>query len=610
MNGLVRFSMNSAGMSGSALFARSSYVAIGGNVTIDKCHSIAKTWTLQGSIGLIDSKIVITGHLIVSNNSAHVGGGISLIHGTVDIQGCVQFINNSAYSRGGSIRASVNSTVILRGNCTLFHSNMADGGGAIGVIDSSITISGSQRFISNSAEKGGVLALFGTSKLILDEYLSVNFVNNHASRVGGVIFFEDTISVSQRSVSISQEQPTCFLEFNAESNIQLNFTRNTAADAGTLFYGGRFDRCRLYVGGGRIDDCGNRIGGNYRENPIDTIQQISTIIVPANDSTSNISSDPLQICQCTDNSLDCSQHREIETIRGKSFTLMVVVVGQYNSVVPSSARTSLENDIKVSPSQRIQSTGKECTPITYQLSSDKDSIKLVLFPDGPCRDTGDSRTEIDITFLPCPDGFTLEGSDCVCEERLQQYTTNCSVDVGYIVRDANTFWMGTIYVNESYGGLILHSSCPFDYCMDAPVLVKLNDLDIQCAHDHSGTLCGACKTNYSIAFGTLHCLRCSNAYVALILPFALAGVALVAVIILLDLSVATGTINGLIFYANIVQANSSVFFPQGRTNILTVFIAWLNLDLGIESCFYDGMNTYAFTWLQFLFPLYVWFLIV
>ena len=82
-----------------------------------------------------------------------------------------------------------------------------------------------------------------------------------------------------------------------------------------------------------------------------------------------------------------------------------------------------------------------------------------------------------------------------------------------------------------------------------------------------------------------------------------------AVILMLKLSVAIGTINGLIFYANVIQANRFIFFPLGETNILTVFIAWLNLDLGIETCFYDGMTAFAFTWLQFLFPLYVWFLI-
>ena len=35
----------------------------------------------------------------------------------------------------------------------------------------------------------------------------------------------------------------------------------------------------------------------------------------------------------------------------------------------------------------------------------------------------------------------------------------------------------------------------------------------------------------------------------------------------------------------------------------------MNLDLGFATCFYDGMDAYAQTWLQFAFPLYVWLLI-
>ena len=72
---------------------------------------------------------------------------------------------------------------------------------------------------------------------------------------------------------------------------------------------------------------------------------------------------------------------------------------------------------------------------------------------------------------------------------------------------------------------------------------------------------------------------------------------------------AIGTVNSLIFCANVIQANRSLFLPPGETNILTVFITWLYLNLGIETCFYDGMNAYVFTWLQFLFLFYVWFLI-
>ena len=43
--------------------------------------------------------------------------------------------------------------------------------------------------------------------------------------------------------------------------------------------------------------------------------------------------------------------------------------------------------------------------------------------------------------------------------------------------------------------------------------------------------------------------------------------------------------------------------------VLSQFIAWLNLDLGIETCFYPGMTAYAKVWLQFVFPLYIWFII-
>ena len=70
-----------------------------------------------------------------------------------------------------------------------------------------------------------------------------------------------------------------------------------------------------------------------------------------------------------------------------------------------------------------------------------------------------------------------------------------------------------------------------------------------------------------------------------------------------------GTLSGLIFYANVVQGNWQIFFPPGETNILTIFIAWLNLDLGIEMCFYDGLDVFVYTWFQYLFPFYVWVLV-
>ena len=39
-----------------------------------------------------------------------------------------------------------------------------------------------------------------------------------------------------------------------------------------------------------------------------------------------------------------------------------------------------------------------------------------------------------------------------------------------------------------------------------------------------------------------------------------------------------------------------------------MFISWLNLDLGIEACFIKGLDGYWKTWLQFVFPFFLWWI--
>ena len=89
----------------------------------------------------------------------------------------------------------------------------------------------------------------------------------------------------------------------------------------------------------------------------------------------------------------------------------------------------------------------------------------------------------------------------------------------------------------------------------------------------------------------------------------MAGVLLVILLFLLNLTVAAGTLHGLIFYANIVAANYYIFLPQSSNHPTTIFIAWLNLDLGIQTCFYNGMDAYVKTWLDLVFPIYIWLIV-
>jgi len=193
----------------------------------------------------------------------------------------------------------------------------------------------------------------------------------------------------------------------------------------------------------------------------------------------------------------------------------------------------------------------------------------------------------------------------VCHSQLEEHDIPCNINDQTVHRRGN-MWLNASFVGNTTNGVIIHAYCPFDYCKDGEMNIKLENPDVQCTFNRTGILCGGCQSGLSLALGSSQCLPCSNTYLTLLILFALAGFVLVLFLTFLNLTVSQGTTNGLIFYANIVKANQAVFFPPGDTNILTVFISWLNLDLGIETCFVDGLNGYWKTWLQFVFPVYIW----
>ena len=159
--------------------------------------------------------------------------------------------------------------------------------------------------------------------------------------------------------------------------------------------------------------------------------------------------------------------------------------------------------------------------------------------------------------------------------------------------------------------VVIQRRCPFDYCLAQLTGVDLRDPDTQCAMNHAGTLCGGCRKGFSLALGTNMCLSCNNnSYLGLLVFFVFAGILLLVSIKLLNITVSQGTINGLIFYANIVWAYQDVFFPKMVSNrwliLMKTFVAWLNLDFGIKTCFIQGLTGYAKTWMQFAFLFYIW----
>ena len=52
----------------------------------------------------------------------------------------------------------------------------------------------------------------------------------------------------------------------------------------------------------------------------------------------------------------------------------------------------------------------------------------------------------------------------------------------------------------------------------------------------------------------------------------IAGIVFVILLLTLNLIVVVGTLNGLIFYANIVAINRSILLPFSKSNFVTIFI--------------------------------------
>ena len=214
------------------------------------------------------------------------------------------------------------------------------------------------------------------------------------------------------------------------------------------------------------------------------------------------------------------------------------------------------------------------------------------------------QTAFYVQLLPCPIGFTLQNGKCECDPLLPPDIDTCYIDLSAIRRPANTWITAHTVANNVTNYLI--SDCPMDYCLPYSTNVTLLYPDLQCQFNRTGMLCSQCQHPLSMVFGSSRCMKCTNVHILITIIVLMAGIVLVVLLYVLNLTVTNGTINGIIFYANIISINNSVFLVNDNVfKPLRVFISFINLDLGIETCFYNGMDSYAKMWLQLFFPSYL-----
>ena len=572
-------------------------------------------------------------------------GAVCANNAEIHFQGNVSFLDNEG-EYGGALILHQSNVSFCNGQfaeVSFVRNHAQESGGAVYAINSQIIIGSEQHlsFVENKGYDGGAITLTGDSIIYLGANSSITFISNHAYHYGGAIYYVDDYT---EDFEPAAERIKCFygilgtedasiylrdaLNYIKEKHIAFELYNNTAGFAGAAIYGGSVSICNFYV--------------NYRSiswyepdiSAFDSLFQFHQ----STQELSLISSNPTRVCLCTNMSIpDCSITQYTITVYpGETFTVPGVAVGQKFGTVPFNTVHSnfVSTDKGRLPElQYTQLVNANCTSLTYtvlsspktteviKLTVEKHSIPPNIIINKALKDLQVTETLINLQFSelnihvklkPCPLAFVFDNNSqtCICSPKLQQHEVNCSISTQTVYR-RSPLWINATFLNETYTQVLVHNHCPFDYCKDGNIQLNMEHPDEQCALSRSGVLCGSCQQNLSNVLGTSNCKECSSHFLLLIPVFIAAGIVLVVFLMLFNLTVSVGTINGLIFYANIVRANQAIFFPHGTNNeFLSIFIAWLNLDLGIETCFYSGLDAYAKTWLRFLFPVYIWIIVV
>ena len=623
-----------------------SNISVTNNSSPHQLNNVTSNLQEGGFITAFQSNITLNGTYTVMDNNAENGGAIHATQSKVFVYGDIIIANNRATQAGGGVylfQSELNC--MLPSSFVLIGNKATEKGGGIHAISSliQIDVDSSVNIITNNAKLGGGISLEIDAKVyILKQYnnyelksLPLILHDNTADYGGAVYVADDTNSAMCASIShkIFSALTECSMQVLALhggkvtsifQSKNINFTGNHAYAFGSDLFGGLLDRCTVSPFAEIYSVDKSLITGHV--NGVSYLNEISTII-----GYSTISSHPIQICFCRDSEPDYNlKSLNIRVKKGELFIVSLVAVDQVNHTINATIQSSLLSNLGgLGEDQFLQNTNELCTDLSFSVFSPHDSEKLTLSVTGPCKDAELSQAEIYLHFLPCtcpigfePDTTELTKCTCGCDSKLLNFITECHQQSRLLVRAGN-FWISPYNstANPSdydYDYLIYHN-CPLDYCIPSTtrVYIDLNTehgSDAQCNFNRSGTLCGRCSPGLSLSLGSSRCIECPTLWpllCAVILTAAfLAGIALVFVLLFLNLTVATGTINGIILYANIIDANRSTFYPFKEPNFITVFIAWLNLDLGIDTCFFEEMDTYWKTLLHLAFPMYIIFLVV
>ena len=464
-------------------------------------------------------------------------------------------------------------------------------GGTIQGIGGNLHLSGRVSFRNNSGENGATIYLTNDAHLYFHENCTVSFSDNLATGLGGAIYIEGDESITTSILT------DCAMHFIGGASYSINFQGNHASVAGNSIYATPIYDCYL--------DSINpfypaKQSDYYTFFTMDSSNSNQILSFPVNlrvcgcrygnswvagTNISTIPTYPGAILQCN------ATLKDIAGNLSPNVVFANVVTGG-NSVLPG---------IRLAPQQEVQWIGSECTALEYEIYGPQNTSVILLLSTKP----GRNLHPIVMTLQWCEAGFALQKDpigllQCECSNFLSSFGVTCDINQGTVSR-SGLQWIG-LYTD---GNEAIASTCPLRYCSANIEHMRLGRPSDICAGGRVGVLCGQCPDGLSVVFGSAECQKCSDMWLLTILLYAIMGALLVAALFLLNITVTSGSLYGLIFYANILVVNGTIFFSQSYLMPLEIIVSLINLDLGFPLCFYNGMDDLSKTGLQFVFPAYL-----
>ena len=497
-----------------------------------------------------------------------------------------------------------------------------------------LTISGKATFINNTARFGGGLRLLGTVAFIYQNS-ELYFGKNHATTNGGAIdIFSSNTNVQSQDTCpiqfIGSIQPIFSLDKIDQFNISVTFEKNTAASLLSLesIFSRVFYVCTWFPN--TLTQINLGISAPITNGTRQSVYRKIFNFVPASTADQHLSILAYLPCPCDENKTFDAEHCLIgdlnntlklgtTVIVGRSFTISLItldVVGSigYSSLLNSkvSSLNTTDNVLTLPREQLSRSfsiVNRTCTAIDFTIYG----LQSTIPPTGILQLSVSQNSDhnFHFSFDECPIGFSLDNISglfaCTCGKLFSKSPVKedfqCNTVSGKIERVDARSWLSVINDRVEYTKL-----CLPEYCNNFVSDFSPTETDVLCNHNRTGRACGACDEGFGKTFGSDFCRKCSNTWLVTILLYGILGIILVLIIHLLKLTVTMGTINGLIFFCNIMSINDVLFFDPSEFSFVRLYVSLINLDLGFEMCFYREMSQIAKIGLQFVFPLYLWLL--